>query len=261
MGSRRGLNNPWQQAKGSGGYFVSPRAELTNGSRVAWAGFRSVFPGQQRVRLAVIPAHDDGTMLPAVTAARDDQADGVFLVSAGLGHQRLLRAAAAVVDEHPGYFVGVSCLDLRPQDVFCRLPAGVSGVWSRQGLGTCRPQEAAAVAQAWRASHWRGLFFAELETCTFLAEVPPSGGARAPPMPELVRALQALDGVSTVLTLAVDLEALCAAQRALVLLRQAVGVWPMALVSWPNRAATDLARLDQLTRSWADVQVVLIGSG
>lgn len=60
-------------------------------------------------------------------------------------------------------FVGIRCSDLRPQDVFCRLPLGVRGVWtagfSAKTDGGKHLEESAAVEQARRESGWDGLHF------------------------------------------------------------------------------------------------------
>jgi hypothetical protein len=194
----------------------------------AWAWLAAHFPGRRRVSLAVVPTTDETPALSAVTAARDSGADGVFLVNAGIGHQKLLRIASGVAQRYAGFFVGVNCLDLRPQDVFCRLPAGVAGVWSRTpDLLPCEPAVVAAIADAYSASAWRGLFFAEVDPAALLGvnkgDVEALGA-------RILQAMAAFEGVPSIIT--VD-SGECYAHEARATLsgmRRAVAGFPWAVV-------------------------------
>ncbi|MBU0638939.1 MAG: hypothetical protein KKB50_08755 [Planctomycetes bacterium] len=167
--------------------------------------FASCFGGRHRVFLAVIHVRDEEQALRVVGVARGGGADGVFLVNQGIGYQKLLRIARAVVARHRDLFVGVSCLDLRPQDVFCRLPECVSGVWA-DDTGSCSnvPDNAAAVRAARRDAGWRGLYFGTVtlgnalrdvvEACVAAGEhidvlTVRSRAAREPPDVDVLRAL------------------------------------------------------------------------
>jgi hypothetical protein len=126
--------------------------------------FRQFFGDRQPVLLSVIPVTADRATLDQVDAARGGGADGVFLVGDGIGHQKVLRAARLAAERHPGFFIGVNCPDLRPQDVFCRLPQGVGGVWaSPASMGHNTSEAPAAVDHARRESDWRGLYFGRMQ--------------------------------------------------------------------------------------------------
>jgi hypothetical protein len=136
--------------------------------------FRTRFLNRDRVFLLVIYAADEKQTLQNVDTAREADADGVFLINHGIGHQRLLRIAKQVVGFHPDLCVGVNCLDLRPQDVICRLPDGVEGVWGNNPLALEAMQDTAvAIRQARQLTGWDGMFFADVaagvgidEACT-----------------------------------------------------------------------------------------------
>lgn len=136
------------------------------------------YPGRDRpMLLAIVLSRDERATQTEVEVAIRGGAHGVFLVADGIGHQELLSIARTVLRRHPKLFVGVRCLDLRPQDVFCRLPAGVRGVWTDAppaGTNGDGLREAhAAVAHARRESGWSGLHF-------MTWALPAAGGAGSP---------------------------------------------------------------------------------
>jgi hypothetical protein len=206
----------------------------------AWAWLAAHFPGRRRVSLAVVPTTDETPALSVVTAARDSGADGVFLVNAGIGHQKLLRIASGIAQRCAGFFVGVNCLDLRPQDVFCRLTAGVAGVWSRTpGLLPFEPAVVAAIADAYRASAWRGLFFAQIDPAALLGANEANAEALKA---RILQAMAALERAPTIIT--VDSGGCYAhgARATLSGLRRAVAGFPWAVVlPRPRTASRGLA--------------------
>ncbi len=135
----------------------------TNNAADSWRRFRRRFANRNHVFLPVIYASDEKQALQNVEIAREADADGVFLLNHGIGHQRLMRITKQVIAIHPDLFVGVNCLDLRPQDVICRLPDGVEGVWANNpptpdGLN----DSATAIRQARQTTGWDGLLFAPI---------------------------------------------------------------------------------------------------
>jgi hypothetical protein len=123
------------------------------------AAFANYFP-RTPVVLPVIPVQAEDQAGRLVQAGRAAGADGAILASAGLGYQKLLRIARVVGEAHPGYFLGVSCRDLRLQDVFCRLPSTIRAVWSEEPLSAGSGPDGLATIQAARLeSGWQGLLF------------------------------------------------------------------------------------------------------
>ena len=113
-----------------------------------------------RVFLPVVHVCDESQALRNVGVACAAGADGVFLINHAVNYQRLLQVARRVSAAHADLFVGVNCLDLRPQDVFGRLPEGVRGVWSdNAGYLSGAPETPAAVDAARRESRWDGVYF------------------------------------------------------------------------------------------------------
>ena len=123
--------------------------------------FSETFGGQSRVLLPVVHVETLDQALRNVEVARDAGADGVFLIAHGESYPVLLDITARVIEQHPGWFVGVNCLDLRPHEVIAHLPAGVQGIWSdNAGVVPGEPPAAAERFAAERARcGWAGLHF------------------------------------------------------------------------------------------------------
>lgn len=90
--------------------------------------FRQVFANQQ-VILPVIHTESLEQVRRNATIARDAGSDGVFLINHGMTDEALLAIHDAVVDDHPGWWIGVNCLGLSPVQVFAAVSADVGGVW------------------------------------------------------------------------------------------------------------------------------------
>lgn len=80
--------------------------------------------------LPVIHVVDAAQALRNAAIARHAGADGIFLINHGISSDELLAIHRRVLTEHPTHWwIGLNCLDLAPDEVFRRLPAGVGGVW------------------------------------------------------------------------------------------------------------------------------------
>jgi hypothetical protein len=80
--------------------------------------------------LPVIHVVDAAQALRNAAIARQAGADGIFLINHGISSDELFAIHRRVLMEHPSYWwIGLNCLDLAPDEVFRRLPAGVDGVW------------------------------------------------------------------------------------------------------------------------------------
>ncbi|KKL85770.1 hypothetical protein LCGC14_1951380, partial [marine sediment metagenome] len=55
--------------------------------------------------------------------------DGVFLIGHGIRYKKLFDIYSQVRDVYPYKWIGLNCLDLRPLELFSRIPKGVNGVW------------------------------------------------------------------------------------------------------------------------------------
>jgi hypothetical protein len=149
--------------------------------RAARARFEACFRGSARVLLAVIPTSEEGQAQDEVRRARQSGFDGVFLVNAGIGYQGLLRICRAVAQRNPDQFVGVNCTDLRPQDVFSRLPEGVHGVWvDYASLSSESTDNAATVLAARHEARWDGLCFGGIPVGHQPLGLKPETGLRKP---------------------------------------------------------------------------------
>lgn len=112
--------------------------------------------------LPVIHVVSEAQALRNARIAREADADGVFLINHGLPWRDLLRIHAVVERALPGWWIGVNCLDLAPEQVFNEIPASVAGVWVDDGcIREDRPvqTEASALARVRAASGKQALLF------------------------------------------------------------------------------------------------------
>lgn len=123
--------------------------------------FRLTF-ANRHVVLPVIHVIDEPRALLNAGIAEREGADGVFLVNHDIGHGRLLEIYDRMVERFPGLWVGVNCLDLRPNTVFAAVRPGTKGVWvddARIDEESDRQPEAEAVRSAQARAGWQGLYF------------------------------------------------------------------------------------------------------
>lgn len=131
------------------------------------------FGDRRPVMLSVVPTRAADQAGGDIARALASGADGVFLINDGIGFQRLLPIAGAIAAEKPSLFLGVNCQDLRPQDVFYRLPPGIAAVWATDaGLFPPSPDTLAAVRQAQQETGWQGVYFGGVDAAAI--ENPPS---------------------------------------------------------------------------------------
>lgn len=91
--------------------------------------FREAFPIRHAL-FPVIHVTSREQALLNTRIARDAGTDGVFLIDHGMAEENLLAIHDAVADAHPGWWVGVNCLELPPEQVFATISAKVTGVWA-----------------------------------------------------------------------------------------------------------------------------------
>lgn len=94
--------------------------------------FRKAF-GRRYVILPVIHAANEDQALTNLDIARNAGADGVFLVNHHITYRRLFEIYEAAAVRHPGYWIGLNCLDLYTADavekIFSSYP-DISGIWA-----------------------------------------------------------------------------------------------------------------------------------
>lgn len=93
------------------------------------ARFRDAF-SNRHVVLPVIHVESESQALSNAGLAFAGGADGVFLINHSIHSESLLEVHAVVADRYRNCWIGVNCLDLRPKDVFRRIPERVDGVWA-----------------------------------------------------------------------------------------------------------------------------------
>jgi predicted TIM-barrel enzyme len=124
--------------------------------------FRATF-AHRHVILPILHTTGPEQVLRNARVARDEGADGVFLISHGrVTDDELLRIHQALVVELPGFWVGVNCLSLSVEETFARVGERVAGVWVDDALVDERQEDQPAVQrilEVQRRHGWRGLYF------------------------------------------------------------------------------------------------------
>jgi hypothetical protein len=124
--------------------------------------FRATF-SSRHVILPILHATGKDQVLGNARLARDEGADGVFLISHGrVTDDELLRIHQDLVADLPGFWAGVNCLSLSVEETFARVGDRVAGVWVDDALVDERQEEQPAaqrVLEMQRRHGWRGLYF------------------------------------------------------------------------------------------------------
>jgi uncharacterized protein len=90
--------------------------------------YKMVFSNRHTV-LPVIHVESFEQALPNVQIAHEEDCDGVFLINHSISHGDLLGIYRQIRSRFPGWWIGVNCLTLPPQEVFQHVNADVSGIW------------------------------------------------------------------------------------------------------------------------------------
>lgn len=112
--------------------------------------YRTVFP-KRATFLVVIHVENEAQALRNARIARDQGADGVFLIHHGGDVMALLLAYAAVRQAHPDWWIGLNFLGLSAWDAVDRAPADVSGLWTDDPGVREKAQDACLVARQVKA--------------------------------------------------------------------------------------------------------------
>lgn len=120
------------------------------------------FPNFTHVVLPVIHVEWLGQALDNAEIARRAGCDGVFLIDHFISSQQLLEIARGVLDKFPGWWVGVNCLGMKPEDVVATIDPRISGIWS-DNAGIDEYGGAQMAAESFRHAReerkWKGLYF------------------------------------------------------------------------------------------------------
>ncbi len=96
--------------------------------------------------------------------AFSNNVDGVFLIGHGIRYNELFDIYSQVRDVYPYNWIGLNCLDLKPMEMFLRIPTGVNGVWIdnayiNEELDINDQQYPLQVKNLINKNKWRGLYF------------------------------------------------------------------------------------------------------
>lgn len=127
---------------------------------------REVFSEKKHVFLAVIHVVTHHQALRNTAIARENGADGVFLIShlSSLSTPQLLNIYGEVRREYRDWWIGLNLLRAKPLDAIEFVPPGASGLWmDNPGINEESPDPAEEARATWRAREkredWKGLLF------------------------------------------------------------------------------------------------------
>ena len=120
------------------------------------------FSRSAHVILPVIHVETLDQTLRNAAIARTAGCDGVFLINHFIGWPELLQISRGVLDEFPGWWVGVNGLGLEPEEVVAQVDPKISGIWAdNAGIDefSTTQSEAEKFLQARQEHKWSGLYF------------------------------------------------------------------------------------------------------
>ena len=123
--------------------------------------FRDIFT-KRHTFLPVVHVLDEHQSIEQVLIAKENGADGVFLIGHGMSHDDLLLIHEKSKEKAPGFWIGVNCLDLPATEVFSQLTSLVDGVWVDNAEIHERDSEQAnakVISKARSDSGYRGVYF------------------------------------------------------------------------------------------------------
>ncbi len=97
------------------------------------ANFKEIFKGKKHVFLPVIHVEDAELALHNVQIAKNNGADGVFLINHRIPWQELLQCYAFVKEKIPDFWIGMNFLDRENYQALHALPKSASGLWIDDG--------------------------------------------------------------------------------------------------------------------------------
>lgn len=123
--------------------------------------FKEVF-SKSPVILPVIHVESMEQTLRNAEIAREAGCDGVFLINHSINYNNLLKIHQTLSSVFRDWWIGVNCLDLHPQEIFCRIEKDVDGIWVDNAMidERCQDQPAAdMIKEKQLQTGWRGLYF------------------------------------------------------------------------------------------------------
>jgi predicted TIM-barrel enzyme len=121
--------------------------------------YKTVFR-KKHTLLVVVHAHSEEHALRNVKVARENGADGVFLINHILDADELVRCYLAVREVHPTWWIGINFLDLRPNEALDILPNDADGFWADSTYRARSMQEGMfETRMRTKRESWRGLYF------------------------------------------------------------------------------------------------------
>jgi hypothetical protein len=142
-------------------WFSEARRSVVWYFTLFYSMYRETF-SNRHVVLPVIHVETETQTLRNAEVAYQAGCDGVFLINHTIPAVELWRIQRKVCREFSDWWIGVNCLDLKPDEVFETISDEVAGVWVDNAMIDERQAaqpEAEAVLAIQERRGWRGLYF------------------------------------------------------------------------------------------------------
>jgi hypothetical protein len=123
----------------------------------------AVFPGKHTF-LAVVHVEDIPQALRNVNIAKENGADGVFLINHDSDYEALLECYDVIIGEVPDFWIGLNCLDLGSRAIAV-IPHTCAGLWvdsagiEEEGSRISTTKATYFQNRRSKNSGWKGLYF------------------------------------------------------------------------------------------------------
>lgn len=129
--------------------------------------FRTQF-AKQHTFLPVVHADKLNQVLRNISVAKENGADGVFLINHDVSFSRLMEMYTTATTEFPNFWIGLNFLELHPLGAFriANFPSTLQGLWT-DNAHTARAEgslvEAMVFLHERTLRRWEGIFFGGVE--------------------------------------------------------------------------------------------------
>lgn len=116
--------------------------------------------------MPVIHVVDEGQAIKNILIAQEGESDGVFLINHVMTSAVLLKIYESVVREFPNFWIGINCLDWKPEEVLNEISQrgffNLSGIWVDNAMineSSEDQPEAERINKLRQQGGWKGLYF------------------------------------------------------------------------------------------------------
>jgi len=119
--------------------------------------YQKIFP--RKAFLPVIHVREESVARRSANIARENGADGIFLINHDVSSSTLHKIYGRIRQDHPNWWIGLNCLDQSAEEMISAVPGDVSAVWSDSMASTFRYAEIRSMRKDWGGLYFGGVAF------------------------------------------------------------------------------------------------------